>query len=174
MIPLTRQSAEVYFAAQPIAPIGHAEIKFLKDAAMRSLRQRCRICLHAGEQALLHETVLCYTSDTFNRPNRHPMAESFHVLEGACDVIFFTEDGRPDKVLRMEAAVRGNGRPFIVQFPVMVYHTMIVRSQWLVIHETCRGPFVRGTTTQYAPWAPRETDATDIEDFLAKLEGYCK
>ncbi len=172
MIPLTRQSPEVYFAAQPIAPIGHAEIKFLKDAAMRSLRQRCRICLHADEQALLHETVLVYTRDTFNRPNRHPMAESFHILEGAADVLFFTEDGQVDTFLRM--GDMASGLPFICQFPVMVYHTMIVRSKWLVIHETCRGPFVRGTTTQYAPWAPRETDATDIEDFLAKLEGYCK
>ena len=174
MIKLKRQSPEVYFAANPIAAIGPAEIKFLKNAAHRSLRQRCRICLHADEQALLHETVLVYTRDTFNRPNRHPMAESFHVLEGACDVIFFTEDGKPDKILHMEAAVRGNGAPFIVQFPVMVYHTMIVRSDWLVIHETCRGPFVRGTTTQYAPWAPMEGDGADVADFLAKLEEYCK
>jgi cupin fold WbuC family metalloprotein len=174
MIKLKRQSPEVYFVANPISGIGSAEIKFLKGAAHRSLRQRCRICLHADEQALLHETVLVYTRDTFNRPNRHPMAESFHVLEGACDVIFFTEDGKPDKIMHMEAAVRGNGHPFIVQFPVMVYHTIIVRSDWLVIHETCRGPFVRGATTLYAPWAPLETDVADVADFLAKLETYCK
>jgi cupin fold WbuC family metalloprotein len=172
MIPLTRQSPEVYFATQPIAPIGHAEIKFLKDAAMRSLRQRCRICLHGDEQALLHETVLVYTHDTFNRPNRHPMAESFHILEGTADVLFFTEDGQVDTFLRM--GDMASGLPFICQFPVMVYHTMIVRSKWLVIHETCRGPFVRGTTTQYAPWAPMEGDGADVTDFLAKLETYCK
>jgi glucose-6-phosphate isomerase len=117
--------------------------------------------------------VLVYTKATYNRPNRHPMAESFHLLEGACDVIFFDDDGHPDKVLHMEAAVRGNGHPFIVQFPVMVYHTIIVRSDWLVIHETCRGPFVRGQSTLYAPWAPAEADH-DVGDFLAKLEGYCR
>ena len=174
LIKLKRQSPEVYFVANPISGIGPTEIKFLKDAARRSTRQRCRICLHADEQAELHETVLVYTKDTFNRPNRHPMAEAFHLLEGACDVIFFTEDGKPDKNLHMEAAVRGNGRSFIVQFPVMVYHTIIVRSDWLVIHETCRGPFVRGTTTLYAPWAPLETDTDDVADFLAGLEMYCK
>ena|SRR6202050_1239402 len=173
MIELKRQSAEVYFAKQPISAIGAPELRFLKEAAMRSTRHRCRICLHLDEQALLHETVLVYTKATYNRPNRHPMAESFHLLEGACDVIFFTEDGEPDKVLRMEAAVRGNGHPFIVQFPIMVYHTIIVRSDWLVIHETCRGPFVRGQSTLYAPWAPAETDH-DVGDFLAKLEGYCR
>jgi cupin fold WbuC family metalloprotein len=173
MIELKRQSPEVYFAKQPISAIGASELRFLKEAAMRSTRHRCRICLHLDEQALLHETVLVYTKSTYNRPNRHPMAESFHLLEGACDVIFFTEDGKPDKVLRMEAAVRGNGHPFIVQFPVMVYHTIIVRSDWLVIHETCRGPFVRGQSTLYAPWAPAETDH-DVGDFLAKLETYCK
>ena len=54
MIKLKRQSPEVYFVANPISGIGPAEIKFLKGAAHRSLRQRCRICLHANEQALLH------------------------------------------------------------------------------------------------------------------------
>jgi glucose-6-phosphate isomerase len=102
------------------------------------------------------------------------MAESFHLLEGACDVLFWEADGAwPTKGLHMEAASRGNGHPFIVQFPIMVYHTIIVRSDWLVIHETCRGPFVRGETTLYAPWAPMETDTHDVADFLAKLEGYC-
>jgi len=172
MIELKRQSPEVYFAAHSIAAIGPAEIAFLKDAAMRSLRQRCRICLHVDEQAELHETVLVYMRDTFNRPNRHPMAESFHIIEGKADVLFFTESGQVDKLVRMGDCA--SGLPFICQFPAMVYHTMIVRSHWLALHETCRGPFVRGTTTQYAPWAPRETDAVDIEDFLAKLEVYCK
>jgi cupin fold WbuC family metalloprotein len=182
MIELKRQSAEVYFAKQPISAIGVPELRFLKEAAMRSTRHRCRICLHLDEQALLHETVLVYTRATYNRPNRHPMAESFHLLEGACDVLFFEDEPEPtspsgfvapSKVLHMEAAVRGNGHPFIVQFPVMVYHTIVVRSDWLVIHETCRGPFVRGHTTLYAPWAPAETDH-DVGDFLAKLEGYCR
>lgn len=170
-IELKRQSPEVYFAVNPITAIGPAEIEFLKNAAYRSLRQRCRICLHLSEDALLHETVLVYTKSTYNRPNRHPMAESFHILEGKADVLFFNENGTPDKFLRMGDAV--SGHPFICQFPVMVYHTIVVRSKWLVIHETCRGPFVRGETTLYAPWAPDETDH-DVPDFLAKLETYCK
>jgi cupin fold WbuC family metalloprotein len=174
MIKLKRQSPEVYFVAQDISGIGPAEIQFLKGRAYKSPRQRCRICLHTNEEALLHETVLVYTKATYNRPNRHPMAESFHLLEGACDVIFFYSDGVPYHTLHMEAASRGNGHPYIVQFPIMVYHTIIVRSEWLVIHETCRGPFVRGETTLYAPWAPLETDTHDVTDFLAKLEGYCK
>ena len=115
-------------------------------------------------------TVLVYTKSTYNRPNRHPMAESFHLLEGKCDVIFFTDDGKPDKILHMEAAVRGNGHPYIVQFPIMVYHTIIVRSDWLVIHETCCGPFVRGETTRCMRRGRHSrTDAHDVTDFLGEV-----
>lgn len=168
MIELTRQSAEVYFAAAPLGAVGHDDIAFLKAEAAKSSRKRCRICLHLDEQAGLHETVLVYTAETFNRPNRHPMAESFHILEGKADVVFFHPGGMVDKVLRM--GDMASGLPFICQFPIMVFHTMVVRSKWLVIHETCRGPFVRGKSTMYASWAPRETDAADIKKFLAKLD----
>lgn len=168
MIELNRQSAEVYFAAQPIAAIGHEEIKFLKAEAAKSARQRCRICLHLDEQAGLHETVLVYTRATFNRPNKHPMAESFQILEGNADVLFFDDDGTVNKRIAMGDPT--SGLPFICQFPRRIYHTMIVYSKWLAIHETCRGPFVRGQTTMYAPWAPEETDAIGIGEFYKRIK----
>jgi cupin fold WbuC family metalloprotein len=168
MIPLTKRSAEVYFAQTAVATIGPVEIAFLKHHAKASPRKRCRICLHADEQADLHETVLVYTGSTFNRPNRHPMSESFHVLEGRCDILFFGEHGNVNKIVHMGEAK--TGMPFICRFPATIFHTLIVRSDWLVVHETCNGPFVRGVSTQYAPWAPDETDAEGIAAFLDRLE----
>lgn len=167
MMELNRQSPEVYFASKSFAALGHKELKFLKDAARVSVRQRCRICLHVNEQAELHQTVLVYTRDTFNRPNRHPMAESFHILEGTAEILLFDDDGTVRS--RVTMGDQASGLPFLCQFPLMVYHTIIVRSKWLVIYESCRGPFVRGKSTLYAPWAPEETDSEGIVRFYNRI-----
>lgn len=170
MIKLRKVNPEVYFATQFPAVIGPSEIDWLKYQAGRSSRKRCRICLHSDEREDLQETLLVYRQETFNRPNRHPVHESFHVVEGRVDVFFFEVTGE----LKNWVAIgdKSTGLPFACRFPIMTYHTMIVRSEWLVLHETCHGPFVRGETTLYAPWAPDESDLVGQAQFLNKLEAH--
>jgi hypothetical protein len=46
---------------------------------------------------------------------------------------------------------------------------LIVRSDVLVVHETTNGPF-RPEETEFAPWAPDETDEAGQTLFLDRLE----
>jgi hypothetical protein len=48
------------------------------------------------------------------------------------------------------------------------FHTLLIRSDILIVHEITNGPFLRGVT-HFAPFAPEESDASGIADYLRRL-----
>jgi len=50
-----------------------------------------------------------------------------------------------------------------------VFHTLIIRSDVLVFHETTNGPFDRKDTV-FAPWAPEDDDVDSVSIFMADLD----
>jgi hypothetical protein len=50
-----------------------------------------------------------------------------------------------------------------------VFHTLIIRSDVLVFHETTNGPFDRRDTV-FAPWAPQDGDVNAVSTFMADLD----
>jgi hypothetical protein len=49
------------------------------------------------------------------------------------------------------------------------FHTVLVRSPTFVVHETTLGPFDTGDT-EFAPWAPKESETEKIAVFLERIE----
>ncbi|KPA34301.1 Cupin fold metalloprotein, WbuC family [Leptospira interrogans] len=49
------------------------------------------------------------------------------------------------------------------------YHTLMIRSEWLVFLEITKGPF-RKEDTIFAPWSPEENDAEKVREFMNKIE----
>ena len=101
------------------------------------------------------------------RPHKHlSKSESFHVIEGEGDVVLFTEDGDIQRVVRLGAS--GSGRDFYYRLSAGVYHTVAVRTELMVIHEVTNGPF-RAEDTLYAPFAPSESDAGLVSQYVQRL-----
>ena len=162
------ESAEVRYATDAIVLVDAGDVAGLKRAAEENVRRRARLCAHHSVGDRLHEMLIVHTSDTYVRPHKHlDKSESFHIIEGDVDVVVFNDDGGVAEVMRMGAFA--SGRPFYYRLAAPLFHTLLIRSDVLVFHETTSGPFSRADTV-FAPWAPEDGDASAVRRYLADLE----
>jgi cupin fold WbuC family metalloprotein len=168
LLKMKRQAEEVFVADEPIVSVGRADIEVLKEAVHSTTRKRVRLCAHTSTENKLHEMFVVYTDVTYVKPNLHlGKDESLHILEGEADFFFFDEKGEVIEVIPLGDAK--TGREFYIRVPAHVYHTIVMKSERLVIHEVTPGPFVRSDTV-WAPWAPDEADAAGVHAFMQKLQ----
>ena len=145
MIQMKRISEEVYFADQAIVHVGPDDINFLRNNVETTVRQRTRLCAHKGPEDGLHEMFVVYTNNTYMRPNKHPKDKSLHILGGCADFVFFDLVGNVTHIVQIGDV--SSDRPFYCRVPKETYHTVLIRSERLMIHEGLSGPFRRDSTT---------------------------
>lgn len=164
---MKEKSPEVYVADEPIVKVGPGEIAFLKDKVLQAPRGRVRLCAHTGNDDPLHEMIIVMLKSTYIRPHRHlDKSESFHIIEGAVDIVTLDDQGGISEVI--ELGEPGSGRNIFYRNATPLFHTLLIRSELLIIHETTNGPF-RQDGTLFAPWAPQETDAVAAKAYLSAL-----
>jgi len=163
----TKINEEVLYAEETIIKVGLKDIEFLKEMAKRNRRKRVRLCAHKNVKDKLHEMLIVHMKDTFVRPHKHlDKSESWHVIEGVVDVIIFNDDGNVNDVIKMGDYV--SDQAFYYRISTALYHTLLIRTDVLVFHETTTGPFNR-TDTVFAPWSPEENDTVGCALFMKKL-----
>lgn len=160
-------SAEVLVADEPIVTVTHTDVAELKERAARNPRRRIRVCAHKNVDDAVHEMLIVMAEGCYIRPHKHVgKSESFHVVEGAVDVVVFDDEGNVTRVLPLgDYSSRGG---FYYRSDAALYHTVFIRSAVAVFHETTRGPF-RPSDNILAPWSPDEKDSAGVADFLAGL-----
>lgn len=164
----TKLTPEVYYATNTPATIGSDSLDFLRKALPQSTRQRTRICTHKDTGEPLHEMFVIYKNSTYVRPNcHHGKDESLIVLKGQADVIFFDELGTVTSVVQV--GDYPSGKAFYCRIPREIWHTVIIRSDEIILFEATPGPFNPAHTT-YAKWAPPESEETSIHEYIAALE----
>jgi cupin fold WbuC family metalloprotein len=164
---LIQKSPEVFVAEGPIATIGTEDIEILRQAVRKTPKRRVRINAHPGGDDGLHEMIIAIEPGSYIRPHKHPgKSEAFHIIEGQVDIVVFDEEGKIDRIVSL--AARGGSHPFYYRMSSPHFHTLIIRSDLLVVHEITNGPFVP-TGTVYAAFAPEEGDAANAAAFQADL-----
>lgn len=162
-----RLTEEMCRAKPGVVSVSRSDLEYLKAEVHKTTRKRIRLCIHQGDDALLHEMFVVYTGMTYVRPNLHVgKDESLHILEGEADFIFFDRSGNILDVI--ELGDKNSGKNVFVRVPQDVFHTIIMRSDCLIIHEATPGPFDRADTL-WAPWAPLDSDATAVAKFQTEL-----
>lgn len=152
----------VFRQTDDIVEIGPDWLARLKAAADTSPMRRARVCLHRAAQDAVHEMIIALCQDVLFRPHRHPgKTESFHLIEGALDLVIFDEAGTPLRTVQMGTV--GSGKTFCYRLNASLYHALLPRTPHVVFHETTSGPFVPGDG-QFAPWAPE--DAAALRAFI--------
>jgi cupin fold WbuC family metalloprotein len=147
-------SKEVFVTDEPIVRVSRREIEFLKERVRLAPRGRVRLCAHASNDDPLHEMMIVLSRETYIRPHKHhDKSESFHVIEGRVDLVILDDHGAVTKVL--ELGDLASGRSFYHRLSQPLFHTLLIRTELLVIHETTNGPFKPGDAI-LAPWAPEE------------------
>jgi cupin fold WbuC family metalloprotein len=153
---LKRLSADAYLAEGPVAAIGQEEIDFLRSAVAASPRGRVRINAHPDGEDLLHEMFIAIRPDSYIRPHKHPgKSEAFHLIHGSVDIVVFDDAGEIREIVPM--AANEPGRAFYYRLSEPLFHTLVIRSDLLVVHEITNGPFRQGGAI-FAPFAPEEGD----------------
>ncbi|MDE2223604.1 MAG: WbuC family cupin fold metalloprotein, partial [Candidatus Omnitrophica bacterium] len=85
---------EVFYPADKFVTIDGTDLAFLKAEAMKNLRRRMRLCAHQTVDDRIHEMFIVHTRDAYVRPHKHlNKTESFFLLEGEVEVVFFDDDG---------------------------------------------------------------------------------
>ena len=144
-------------------------LQTLREMAAASPLKRSRICLHRTSDDRIQEMVIMFARDSYVRVHRHRnKSESFHVLEGLLQVVFFDDQGQETRRVRLGPP--GSERSCLYRLACDAWHTVLVESDWVVIHETTNGPFIPGEA-EFAEWAPDGQDATAANAFLERLRG---
>ncbi len=157
-------SPEVFAADMPIVRLSRSEIEFLKERVKTTPRGRIRLCAHPDNEDPLHEMFIVLSAQTYIRPHKHfNKSESFHILEGTADVILFDDDGGILDVI--ELGDLASGREFFYRLGRACYHTLIIHSDLLVVHEITNGPF-KQDAAQFAPWSPEENNPLTARNFI--------
>lgn len=164
---LRQQSPEVLHSDEKIVRVSADDIETLRAALTQSTRGRSRICAHRDSANTLHEMIITLSRCSYIRPHRHfGKCESFHMIEGELDVVIFDENGQITDVVRM--GPYGAGRCFFYRMADPLFHTVLVRTETVIFHETTNGPFVR-EDTEFAEWAPDEKNSEAAADFVLKV-----
>ncbi len=164
---LRRVNDEVYVADVPIVRFGPDEIDFVKRQALANERRRARICAHRSNEDALHEMLIAISADSYIHPHKHTRkVESFHIVEGAVDVVVFDDEGGIADVIELGDA--STGRSFYYRLSDSKFHTLLIRDALLVVHEVTNGPFNR-EETRLAPFAPGEADRAAARNYMAQV-----
>lgn len=156
----------VYFDDQ-IVKISDRDVAALKQKAKINARHRMRICTHRDVNDDIHEMIIVHCRDVYVKPHKHlNKIESFHILEGLADIIMFDDEGGVSDIIPM--GDYASGKIFYYRISDPIYHTLVVRSEVFVFHEITNGPFKK-FDTQFAPWAPQETDGPGVKKFMEDL-----
>jgi len=161
---LTEEAPGVYYAPEPVV-VDAATIAFLKDRAAANPRRKSMLCTHPSSAAAQHDILMVQHRSLYGRPHRHVgRAESLHVLEGEAIFVVYGPTGTVLDAVRMSTPQ--SGAPFYYRIPAETDHGLIIRSEWIVLHETTLGPFDRKTTC-FPAWAPDGNDADATAVFIA-------
>lgn len=165
-------STQIVGLAQPYAVVSPAAIAELLCAARRAPLRRARLCLHDGPDDPLHEMIIALCRDSYVAPHRHQRkTESFHMLAGEVDVVVFDDDGLP--IASHTLSAENPDIPRVMRLQKSVWHSVLMRTEYAVIHEVTNGPF-RKQDTEIAPWAADPDDATAVARFRGDMSSWCR
>lgn len=159
---------EVLYSEAAITSVNRSDVDLFKQQSSRNPRKRIRLCTHENPDDRLHEMLIVHERSAYVRPHKHPgKTESTHIIEGLVDVVMFDDDGQITQVISMGDYT--SGKMFYFRMATPVFHTLIIRSDVLVFHETTNGPFDRRNTV-FASWAPEDSDVNFVSTFVAELD----
>jgi cupin fold WbuC family metalloprotein len=158
---------DVLFAQNPFIKLRNQDIESLRAKVQDSRLKRVRLCAHLNIEDSLHEMFIALVKESYIRPHKHlNKVESLHILEGQADAVFFDEKGNVTKVVSVGDYSSGNH--FFYRISEPTYHTLLVKSDFLIFHEVTEGPF-RQIDTRRASWAPDDDDILDGREYMERL-----
>lgn len=138
---IKKKNSEVYYCNGNLVFFDKKIKNFLISKAKKSSSGKCRICFHENIKSSLHEMIIIHSKKSYVPPHRHlKHAESLTILQGSANLIIFDRKGNIIKKVLLSD--RKNGVNFY-RMNKSTFHSLIIKSKYLIFHEVTRGPFVR-------------------------------
>ena len=130
--------------------IDRKKLEELKILAQKDPNKRARICLHKNDEEMVQEMIIAFCKDSYIRPHRHTdKSESYHIIEGRIEIIFYNDNGiEIDKVVLSD---KRDEHPFLFRVSNSDWHTVVPKSDFVIIHEVTKGPFNKNSS-EFADW----------------------
>lgn len=130
--------------------IDRKKLEELKILAQKDPNKRARICLHKNDEEMVQEMIIAFCKDSYIRPHRHiDKSESYHIIEGRIEIIFYNDNGiEIDKVILSD---KMDEHPFLFRISNSDWHTVVPKSDFVIIHEVTKGPFNKNSS-EFADW----------------------
>ena len=162
-----KKTPEVYHSNSECVGLDSSDIHRLVEIANRNGSKRARFCVHQSSEDLLHEMFIVHPKDIYVRPHMHRQnAESLLVLDGEADYVTFNEEGEIENKILMGDYT--SGHQFYQNTAPGVFHTILVRSEWLVFLECTLGPFNKDDMV-YPNWSPAGSDTDEVNMYVSHL-----
>ena len=158
---------EVYHSSKSFFSLNKEDINKLINLAKKNPRKRVRYCSHSSDQDTLHEMFIVHPKGAYVRPHKHiHKIESMLVIDGEVDYVMFDIKGNIENVVSMGSF--GSTKPFYQTIREDQFHTMIIKSDWLVFLEITNGPFNKKDTI-FAEWSPLDSEGNKIIKFMKSV-----
>ena len=162
-----KKSEEVYHSIEKSFELTQLDIQNLVELADKTQRKRVRFCTHSSGEELVHQMFIVHPKGAYVRPHKHTTnSESILVLDGEVDYVIFDEAGNIDAIVRM--GDYQSNRPFYQTIEPNLYHTLRIRSNWLIFLEVIKGPFLEDDKI-YSDWSPSESDTIGAAKYVSEL-----
>ena len=159
-----KSEAAALFYKKPFFSHTSVDIQRLIRLATKTKNKCFRLCSHGNKNELVHEMVIAHKKGAYIRPHKHlRKPESLLIISGEADYLLFSEKGK--LVRRIEMGDYHSRRPFYQSTRKEIYHSMIVKTPWLVFLEITKGPFRRHQTV-FARWSPEAHHVRNGINFL--------
>lgn len=163
-----KESNEVLLSTQDSVQLSKNDIDELIGLAKKNISKKIRFCSHKSPNELIHEMFIVHPKEMYVRPHKHiNKIESMIVLSGEVDYILLNDQGEIDKIIEMGDI--NSGKEFYISTKDETFHSLLIKSDFLVFLEITNGPFKKEDTI-FAPWSPVNDDITNIEIFMEKLK----
>ena len=164
---IKKENEEVYYISKKIISLNKEDMNSLIELARDTNRKRVRLCCHSSMEEKVHEMVIVHPKNAYVRPHKHiNKAESMIVLQGDVDYVTFDSRGNIEEVVSMSDV--NSAKPFYQSIRSEIFHTLLIRSEWLVFLEITEGPFNKEDTI-FAAWSPEDTNSKEVVHFVEHL-----
>ena len=163
-----RVSDEVFHALLDTFSLCSEDIETLISLSSMNQSNKARLCVHPTVECPVHQMFIAHKKGAYIRPHKHvDKNESMLILQGRADYVVFNEIGKIDRVVPMEDY--STGHSFFMSIAPDTFHSIVIRSEWLLFFEVVEGPFERSKTT-FPDWSPTVTDRNAVADYMNVLD----
>ena len=162
-----QKNLEVYHSKKSVFKLDKKDISSLIELAKKNPRKRVRFCSHSSSNDSIHEMFIIHPRGAYIRPHKHlNKIESMLIIDGEVDYVIFDEEGKIKNIVCMGSFE--SKKPFYHTIRKDTFHTLLIKSEWLVFLEITQGPFNEKDTI-YAEWSPNDNQSGKINKYLSEL-----